>query len=141
MSIEAINQPGVSDEEKRTLRIEALECYRRELQDTLRILSVNLYNITQQYNGCINEIIVTNAQLEAYDIGEGEPNAEALDSYRKELQERLEILRANLDSVNQQYSDCIHEILVTNAWLAAYSADTEGLAREIQAGVVHPASL
>lgn len=87
MSAETIDPLGPSDEEIRKSYIEALESHRRELQDGLAILSVNLCNINQSYNQCINEIIVTNAKL------------------------------------------------------AAQGGDTESLAREIQADVVHPASL
>jgi hypothetical protein len=87
MSIETIDPPGPSDKERLDSQIEALIDYRRELQAKLNILSVNLCNITQKHNECINEIIVT------------------------------------------------------NAWLAARGVDTQALAREIQAHVVHPASL
>lgn len=138
MSIEAFNPPDPTDQEKKQSRIEALEQYRRELQDRLRILSVNLNNITQQYNACIGEIISTNTQLSSQ---KDETGIEPLESYKKGLEDKREILATNLSSVGQEYNKCISDILVTNAWLAAYDADTEGLAREIQAGVVHPASL
>lgn len=72
---------------------------------------------------------------------EDEASKESLRSYKKELEDKREILAANLNSVSQEYHKCIEDILVTNAWLAALDADTEGLAREIQADVVHPASL
>lgn len=71
---------------------------------------------------------------------------EALVRRRKALQAKLGGLSVALNDASKAYNECILEIIETNTELTAAAdkdedVDTQALARELQAGMKHPAIL